>query len=262
MNGEKDRYNGITIDLKTVPINVGEDEFRKSLTDALKQWRLEKRSAIWLKVPIMHSKFIAIAAEQGFEFHHAEHQNALLKIWLDESEIDTTPRFATHQVGVSGFVFREDTGEVLVVKDNNRRFHWWKLPGGLSDLGEDIGDTAEREVFEETGVKAEFVSILALRQQHLQPGAFGRSDIYIVCRLRPLSFELNPCEKEIKACQWMNLEELHNHKDITPITKRITTLALHGLHNGFDTVDITKERFKSVYKGLEYYLYHRNIGNL
>ncbi|KAJ8298208.1 hypothetical protein KUTeg_024739 [Tegillarca granosa] len=69
--------------------------------NALKQWRLEKRSAIWLKVPIMHSKFIAIAAEQGFEFHHAEHQNALLKIWLDESEIDTTPRFATHQVGVS-----------------------------------------------------------------------------------------------------------------------------------------------------------------
>lgn len=33
----------------------------------------------------------------------------------------------------------------------------WKLPTGLLDAGEDLGEGAEREVLEETGVKARCV---------------------------------------------------------------------------------------------------------
>ena len=35
----------------------------------------------------------------------------------------------------------------------------WKFPGGLSELNEDIGSTAEREVLEETGVRSSKISI-------------------------------------------------------------------------------------------------------
>uniref|UniRef100_A0A4W5R6B1 Nucleoside diphosphate-linked moiety X motif 6 n=1 Tax=Hucho hucho TaxID=62062 RepID=A0A4W5R6B1_9TELE len=50
----------------------------------------------------------------------------------------------------------------------------WKFLGGLSDPGENIAFTAVREVFEETGVRSEFKSLLSNRQQHNLPGAFAR----------------------------------------------------------------------------------------
>lgn len=36
----------------------------------------------------------------------------------------------------------------------------WKLPGGLADLGEDLGECASREVWEETGVETDFDSLV------------------------------------------------------------------------------------------------------
>lgn len=169
------------------------------------------------------------------------------------------PQFGTHQVGVSGIVLREDTEEILAVQDKNRKYTLWKFPGGLSDLGEDIGDTAVREVFEETGVHAEFQSILAFRQQHLLPGAFGRSDLFYLCRLKPLTFELHPCEDEIKACEWMSIERLCHETNASSITHRVAALVKKGMSQGFHTVDITNEKMQSIHKGLDFYMFHRPL---
>ena len=40
----------------------------------------------------------------------------------------------------------------------------WKFPGGMVDKGESLGDAAVREVWEETGIKAEFIGILGMRE--------------------------------------------------------------------------------------------------
>lgn len=53
-----------------------------------------------------------------------------------------------------------------------------------------IADTAKREVLEETGIKAECESILLFRQHHNFPGSFGKSDLYVVMRMVPYSFEI------------------------------------------------------------------------
>lgn len=153
-----DRHNGVTVDLSELPPTVNFEQFHHLLKESVEKWRREERSCIWLKVPIEKSTFISIAAQFGFQFHHAEHQMSLLKLWLNTSVEDRSPRFATHQVGVAGLVYREDTKEILVVKDKNSQFSYWKFPGGLSELGEDIDHTAEREVFEETGIRAGFFS--------------------------------------------------------------------------------------------------------
>lgn len=122
-----------------------------------------------------------------------------------------------------------------------------------------IGDTAVREVFEETGVRSEFRSLLSIRQQHRSPGAFGMSDMYLVCRLQPLSFTINFCQQECLKCEWMDLEDLARTKHTTPITSRVARLLLYGHREGFDKIDLSMEEVPAVYTGLFYKLYHREL---
>ncbi|KAH0615966.1 hypothetical protein JD844_026648 [Phrynosoma platyrhinos] len=135
----------------------------------------------------------------------------------------------------------------------------WKFPGGLSEPGEDIGNTAIREVFEETGIKSEFRSLLSIRQQHRHPGAFGKSDMYIICRLEPSSFNISFCQQECLKCEWMDLTDLAKSKETTPITSNIARLLLYGYREGFDKIDLTMREFPAVYTGLFYKLYHREL---
>ncbi|KAB1282171.1 Nucleoside diphosphate-linked moiety X motif 6, partial [Camelus dromedarius] len=135
----------------------------------------------------------------------------------------------------------------------------WKFPGGLSEPGEDIGDTAVREVFEETGIKSEFRSLLSIRQQHTNPGAFGKSDMYFICRLQPYSFTINFCQQECLRCEWMDLSDLVKTENTTPITSRVARLLLYGYREGFDKIDLTMEELPAVYTGLFYKLYHKEL---
>ncbi|ESP00063.1 hypothetical protein LOTGIDRAFT_112827, partial [Lottia gigantea] len=224
---------------------------------SLKSWRDEKRTVAWLHIPITHSRFISLAGNHGFEYHHAEGSMAMMKLWLKTTREDPTPIFGTHQVGVSGVVINEKTEEILVVQDKNRPYTLWKFPGGLSDLGEDIGKTAEREIFEETGIKSEFKSVLSMRQQHNLPGAFGRSDFYIICRMKPLTFEISACVEEIRECKWMHIEDLKREIEVSSLTMRLTDMVEYGLREGWDVVDIGCEEMESIYKGFKFKLYHR-----
>lgn len=122
-----------------------------------------------------------------------------------------------------------------------------------------VGDTAVREVFEETGIKSEFKSLLSVRQQHTNPGAFGKSDMYIVCRLKPYSFTINFCQQECLRCEWMDLSDLVKTEDATPITSRVARLLLYGYREGFDKIDLTMDELPAIYTGLFYKLYHKKL---
>ncbi|RUS72635.1 hypothetical protein EGW08_019609, partial [Elysia chlorotica] len=226
---------------------------------SLSSWKENGLETVWLQAAMTQGSYMAIAAYHGFNFHHAEGQKATLFLGLDPGRESRVPMFASHQVGVSGVVVNEETKEVLVVQDKGRRFTLWKFPGGLSDLGEDIAKTAEREVFEETGLKTEYLSILAFRQQHDHPGAFGRSDLYILCRLKPLTFDLNPCAEEISACQWMKVEELKREVHASSITHRMAELIDLGLRDGWDKVDICSTKMESIYKGKTFHMFNRPL---
>lgn len=122
-----------------------------------------------------------------------------------------------------------------------------------------VADTAVREVFEETGIKSEFRSLLSIRQQHSNPGAFGKSDMYIICRLKPCSFTINFCQHECLRCEWMDLNDLVRTENTTPITSRVARLLLYGYREGFDKIDLTMEELPAVYTGLFYKLYHKEL---
>eukprot|EP00937_MAST-01D_sp_MAST-1D-sp2_P005814 g5814.t1 len=141
----------------------------------------------------------------------------MLNLWLG-SGASRIPPFATHKIGVAGLV-RNSRGDVLVVRERHApdgsgdaaaaAWRGWKLPGGLADLGEELGETARREVEEETGVRCTFGQLLALRHQHNT--VFGRSDLYFVCEMgldegmggSEIAFDAS----EIAECRWMPAEE-------------------------------------------------------
>lgn len=54
----------------------------------------------------------------------------------------------------------------------------------------------------------------------------------------------------------MDLAELMLSPDKTPITTRVSQLILHGLNHGFEDIDFVSHKFKSVYEGQIYWLYH------
>ncbi|XP_060935812.1 nucleoside diphosphate-linked moiety X motif 6 [Limanda limanda] len=260
LTGAVDRFGGVTVQLSDagLPADISESVFSDLLRDALVRWKAEGKVAVWLRVPISLSRCAAAASTHGFTFHHARHDHAVLALWLGEGQ-SRLPGFATHQIGVAGAVVDESNGKVLVVQDRNKTMNAWKFPGGLSDPGENIGATAVREVFEETGVRSEFRSLLSLRQQHNHPGAFGMSDMYIICRLSPLTYDIDFCTQECLRCEWLDLTQLAKTSETTPITARLARLLLHGLERGFDAIDLGVEELPAFYSGMFYQLYHRPI---
>eukprot|EP00057_Strongylocentrotus_purpuratus_P017021 XP_011671495.1 PREDICTED: nucleoside diphosphate-linked moiety X motif 6 isoform X2 [Strongylocentrotus purpuratus] len=147
-----------------------------------------------------------------------------------------------------------------MIQDKHRLARW-KFPGGFSSPEEDIPDTAMREVLEETGIHTEFKGVLAFRQQHKVPSAFGRSDIYVVTHLKPLTFDINICTTELTNAAWTPVDELTTTNEHTHLTVRMAQLIQHGFLEGFEKVDISMHELPSVYKNMTYKLFHRPLSS-
>ena len=111
----------------------------------------------------MHLAGIA-AQEQGFKFHHAKEDYLMLTKWLPQTP-SKLPGFASHYVGVGGLVLDKERKHVLCIQEKKPLIKdLWKLPGGLVETGESIETAVVREIWEETGIKAKFKSVLGFRE--------------------------------------------------------------------------------------------------
>ncbi|URE22105.1 BSD [Musa troglodytarum] len=103
----------------------------------------------------------------------------------------------------------QPTVEVLAVQEKSGKFRGsgiWKFPTGVVEPGEDISAGAVREVKEETGswISTEFIEVLAFRQSH--KSFFNKSDLFFICILRPLSFDIRKQDSEIEAAEAIGLQ--------------------------------------------------------
>jgi 8-oxo-dGTP pyrophosphatase MutT (NUDIX family) len=188
--------------------------FRSRLNATLVACREMGKSSLWVEVPMSRSSLMEDMAEFGLRFHHAEGEAAVLNLWLQDGQVSKIPVFATHNVGVGGLVVNS-RNEILCVRELRRNYLPWKTPTGLADLGESLEAAAVREVLEETGIRTTFHSVVGFRQTHGL--AYGRSDLFFVCRLDPLEHispdgtvaipdpVVQPCEIETAA--WVPLDE-------------------------------------------------------
>ncbi|CAK0852142.1 unnamed protein product, partial [Prorocentrum cordatum] len=206
-------------------------EFEAALDTSLEEWRRRQLKSAWLHVPLRLAPLMAAAAARGFEVHRGRGEVVVLKQWLRPDLEDKVPPGATHQVGVAGFVLSEGN-ELLLMKEaapaRRAAPAQWKLPGGLLEPGESFGEAACREVYEEVGIRCRFASVLAFWHRHGLP--WGQSDLYVVCRLEPLTRELRPDPTEVAACCWMPVEEFlrtQSHPLITHVLRNV-----YGLRPG------------------------------
>ncbi len=217
-------FNGIVVAPSELPSSP--EEFDVRLGASIEQWSADGYQAVWLEIPKLQSALIPMAVKRGFDFHHTGDDYILLTHRLVENA--HIPPFATHYIGIGGVVLTPEK-ELLVVREKygvGGRPPTLKLPGGALQAGEHLGQAVEREVLEETGVKAVFESIACFRQWHGY--RYGKSDIYFVGKLRPLSKEITMQADEIQECLWMPVDDFIGSADIANFNKQIVRAALES----------------------------------
>jgi len=143
----------------------------------------------------------------------------------------------------------------LVIKERVSNMEF-KLPGGHMDLGEKVSCAVQREVLEETGVNVEFESIVTLG--HFHPHQFGKGNLYILCKCRALSLEINIQDtQEILDAQWMDVNEFISSPDTFEYVKEIVKTSME--FKGLKIKDL--ESFKNFPKKYELFFPEESNGN-
>lgn len=238
--GVKDRFSGLTVSSQDEYINA--NNFESTLEASVNQWRKDGIRALWFRVDIHHTDWVPILAKHGFVFHHAQPDFVMMVRWLPASEPDNIPGYAHNMVGVGAFVVNNND-ELLVVCERFYTKPHWKLPGGYVQQGEDLRSAAVREVKEETGIDAEFVSMVSFR--HVHRANFNCSDIYFIVHLRPTSDSITMCKKELTACEWMKLDEYMDHPYVHEVNRYFAKCFLESRRKGMkiDAVDMYTASF-------------------
>jgi len=112
-----------------------------------------------------------------------------------------TPKFSYNQPRVisgAGCVIKNEKGEFLLVLGKKKKL--WSFPKGHIENTESHVECAERETFEETGLKIKITS---------EPKFYVHECVYYTCDLQKKDHVINVRDnKEIKKCQWMSLDQI------------------------------------------------------
>jgi 8-oxo-dGTP pyrophosphatase MutT (NUDIX family) len=216
------QFGGIIINPAALPEDVA--TFVARMTQSLPIWAAEENKLVWLEVPVAHAALIPAATALGFGFHHSTDQYLMMVHRLQPKAF--IPPYATHYIGIGGVVLNAQRELLVVVEKYHKvsRPNFYKLPGGALNQGEHLADAAIREVYEETGVQTKFEALVCLRHWHGY--RYGKSDIYFVARLSPVSEVITQDHTEIEECRWMPIDDYLNHPTVHNFNKTIVRAAI------------------------------------
>ena len=103
-------------------------------------------------------------------------------VWLKADEAWRRLTYAAERMLLNGFLpprdrhiaaatayIRNPTGHILLINSTTRG---WELPGGIIEAGEDLHQGAEREVWEETGIRARIHTLAFVNSSISPPSKF------------------------------------------------------------------------------------------
>lgn len=111
--------------------------------------------------------------------------------------------YQTPKLDTRAAIFQD--GKILLVREKNGK---WSLPGGWVDVNESIASNTIKEIWEEAGLHAECLRLIALqdRNRHNLPYyAYGICKIFMLCRSLGGDFRPN---SETTASRYFGLDEL------------------------------------------------------
>ena len=119
-------------------------------------------------------------------------------------------------LGVGALIFRRDDGcnEILLVQRGKEPLKgFWSLPGGIVEIGERLKDAIRREVWEETGLDIETLSVFEIFER-IMPDSEGRCEYHYVlidyvCRVSGGSLE---AASDVSAAAWLRRDQLSEYK--------------------------------------------------
>ena len=120
-------------------------------------------------------------------------------------------------IGVGGLVVRDNS--YLLVKHTYGEYRGFLiLPGGHVKAGEPLHKAVEREILEETRVKAQSQGIVTVRSRSRSSST---TDCYIVFLMKYIEGEPIPDKNEVDDARFFTFEEL-NRLDNVVVLSRIT----------------------------------------
>ncbi|KAK3415325.1 hypothetical protein EUGRSUZ_H00873 [Eucalyptus grandis] len=190
LNWHEDSTGGVTVVMKE---RMDAGVFARWLRASISTWKQQGKKVVCIKLLAQCSNLVGIIEEEGFRYHHSEASYSVFVPWLPLTP-NLIPVNASHGVRVIAFV--------LVVPENSGRFKGTrKLPTGVVNEDEDICHAVARVAKEETGVSNEFYVV----QDH--KSFFPKSDLSFLCVLQPQSSSIEEQNLEVRAAQWMPIEE-------------------------------------------------------
>ena len=139
------QFGGVVTDPHNLPSDP--HEFKEMLRESVDAWIADGYRLVWLELPLSRAAFVPVAADMGFEYHHAKEDYVMMTLRLTFGAY--IPPYATHYIGAGAVVINE-RDEILVVSERYRmgtsRGPGYKLPGGALHPGEHIAHAAVREV--------------------------------------------------------------------------------------------------------------------
>ncbi|XGW32995.1 hypothetical protein V3C99_017476 [Haemonchus contortus] len=167
------------------PEMVEESRFASVISEFFAEWKERGLNAAWVYISLQDSHVVPHLAKLGFDFFHAAKGELAMTCWLSDKP-STLPLTTSSHYTVSGMVL-DETGRVLMVRDQHRqsllKCSIWKFPGGVPKPNEHLLETAERKVFEETGVVAKGEAIVSLGQK-LKTKFNGSCALFFTCRMK------------------------------------------------------------------------------
>ncbi|MFC5702864.1 NUDIX domain-containing protein [Cohnella faecalis] len=154
---------------------------------------------------------------------------------MEDKNVDGTVRRActrcefvhwgNYSIGVGALVVKE--GKLLLVRRAQEPGKgYWTNPGGYIEQLEPIQATVEREVLEESGVRAAVKAVLALRDQ---PRSIH--NVYIAFGMEYEDGEPTPDGIEVDGAGFFSPEEMET-MNVAPFTRWLVDVAVNGRSEG------------------------------